>query len=145
MKLKEMHLTDFKGVKAATYQFGNRTQIKAANGLGKTTIATAWYWLWTDKDYELHSNPNIRPDNVEECIPRVELVLEIDGLEIVAAKQQKRTVSKPDDQGISKVTLTNTYEVNSVPKTERDFKAYFEKWIRFDKFLPLSHPEVFVG
>lgn len=146
MKLKEMHLTDFKGVKAATYQFGDRTQIKAANGLGKTTIATAWYWLWTDKDYELHSNPNIRPDNVEECIPRVELVLEIDGTEIIAAKQQKRTVSKPDDRGISKVTLTNTYEVNSVPKTERDFKAYFEEYgIRFDKFLPLSHPEVFVG
>lgn len=146
MKLKEMHLTDFKGVKAATYQFGDRTQIKAANGLGKTTIATAWYWLWTDKDYELHSNPNIRPDNVEECIPRVELVLEIDGAEIVAAKQQKRTVSKPDDRGISKVTLTNTYEVNSVPKTERDFKAYFEgKGIGFDKFLALSHPEVFVG
>lgn len=146
MKLKEMHLTDFKGVKAATYRFGERTQIKAANGLGKTTIATAWYWLWTDKDYELHSNPNIRPDNVEECIPRVELVLEIDGAEIVAAKQQKRTVSKPDDRGISKVTLTNTYEVNSVPKTERDFKAYFEgKGIGFDKFLALSHPEVFVG
>lgn len=146
MKLKEMHLTDFKGVKAATYQFGNRTQINAANGLGKTTIATAWYWLWTDKDYELHSNPNIRPDGVEECIPRVELVLEIDSTEIIAAKQQKRTVSKPDDRGISKVTLTNTYEVNSVPKTERDFKAYFEEYgIRFDKFLPLSHPEVFVG
>lgn len=146
MKLKEMHLTDFKGVKAAIYQFGDRTQIKAANGLGKTTIATAWYWLWTDKDYELHSNPNIRPENVEECIPRVELVLEIDGAEIVAAKQQKRIVSKPDDRGISKVTLTNTYEVNSVPKTERDFKAYFEnKGIGFDKFLPLSHPEVFMG
>lgn len=146
MKLKEMHLTDFKGVKASIYQFGDRTQIKAANGLGKTTIATAWYWLWTDKDYELHSNPNIRPENVEECIPRVELVLEIDGAEIVAAKQQKRIVSKPDNRGISKVTLTNTYEVNSVPKTERDFKAYFEnKGIGFDKFLPLSHPEVFMG
>lgn len=146
MKLKEMHLTDFKGVKEATYSFGDQTKIMAANGLGKTTIATAWYWLWADKDYELHSNPNIRPDNVEECIPRVELVLEIDGAEVSAAKQQKRTVSKPDDRGVSKVTLTNTYEINSVPKTERDFKAYFEDLgIRFDKFLPLSHPEVFTG
>lgn len=146
MKLKEMHLTDFKGVKEASYSFGDQTKIMAANGLGKTTIATAWYWLWNDKDYELHSNPNIRPDNVEECIPRVELVLEIDGAEVSAAKQQKRTVSKPDDRGVSKVTLTNTYEINSVPKTERDFKAYFEDLgIRFDKFLPLSHPEVFTG
>ena len=46
----------------------------------------------------------------------------MDGKEITIAKMQKRKVGKPDANGISKVTLTNTYEINSVPKTERDFK-----------------------
>ena len=57
---------------------------------------------------------------------------------------QKRKVGKPDKNGVSKVTITNTYEINSVPKTERDFKAYLEELgFEFDKFLICSHPNVF--
>lgn len=146
MQIKELRITDFKGIKEAVYKFGNITKIMAMNGIGKTSIATAWYWLWSDKDYELHSNPNIRPYDIEECIPKVEAVLDINGIETLVSKQQKRAVSKPDSRGVSKVTLTNTYEINSVPKTERDFKAYLEEMgINFDKFLPLSHPDVFTS
>ena len=57
---------------------------------------------------------------------------------------QKRKVGKPDKNGVSKITITNTYEINSVPKTERDFKAYLEELgFEFDKFLICSHPNVF--
>ena len=46
----------------------------------------------------------------------------------------------------SKVTLTNTYEINAVPKNERDFKAYLEDLgLVFDNFLVCSHPDVFTG
>lgn len=146
IKLNSLHLENFKGVKDKTYEFGELTKVLGMNRLGKTTIATAWYWLLADKDYELHSNPNIRPDDVEECIPTVTAVLDVDGKEITIAKMQKRSVSKPNDKGISKVTLTNTYEINSVPKNERDFKAYLEELgLSFDKFLVCSHPNVFTG
>lgn len=146
IKLKSLHLEHFKGVVDKTYTFGLVTRIFGMNRLGKTTIATAWYWLLTDKDYELHSNPNIRPDNAEECIPTVTAVLDIDGKEVTIAKMQKRSVSKPNEKGISKVTLTNTYTVNEVPKTERDFKAYLEDaGLSFDNFLVCSHPAVFTG
>lgn len=146
MIVKKMRLTNFKGVQSAEYDFSNRTKVNGQNGSGKSTIATAWFWLWADKDYELRSNPNIRPNGVEECIPRVEAVLDIDGAEVAVAKQQKRTVSKPNDKGISKITLANTYEINGVPKTERDFRSDLEnRGIMFDKFLLLSHPEVFTG
>lgn len=114
------------------------------NRLGKTTIATAWFWLLADKNYELVSNPNIRPDDVEECVPTVTAVLDVDGKEIAIAKMQKRKVGKPDANGISKVTITNTYEINSVPKTERDFRADLEELgLSFDNFLVCSHPDVF--
>lgn len=146
IKLESIHLENFKGVKDKVYKFGFLTKIFGMNRLGKTTIATAWYWLLADKDYDLHSNPNIRPDDVEECIPTVTAVLDIDGKKVTIAKMQKRKVSKPDSKGVSKVTLTNTYSVNEVPKTERDFKAYLEELgLAFDKFLVCSHPNVFIG
>lgn len=146
MEIKSIHLENFKGVKDRNYSLGKYTRISGMNRLGKTTIATAWYWLTTDKDYDLHSNPNIRPDNVEECIPTVTAVLDVDGKEITIAKMQKRKVSKPNSEGVSKVTLTNTYSVNEVPKTERDFKAYLEELgLVFDNFLVCSHPNVFTN
>lgn len=144
--LKSLHLENFKGTKDKTYEFGKTTRVSGMNRLGKTTIATAWFWLLADRNYELVSNPNIRPDDVEECVPTVMAVLDVDGKEITIAKMQKRKVGKPDANGISKVTLTNTYEINSVPKTERDFKADLEELgLSVDNFLVCSHPDVFTG
>lgn len=144
--LKSLHLENFKGTKDKTYEFGKTTRMSGMNRLGKTTIATSWFWLLADKNYELVSNPNIRPDDVEECVSTVTAVLDVDGKEIAIAKMQKRKVGKPDANGISKVTLTNTYEINSVPKTERDFKADLEELgLIVDNFLVCSHPDVFTG
>lgn len=144
MILKSLHIENFKGVKDKTYEFGKTTRISGMNRRGKTTIGAAWYWLMSDKNYELVSNPNIRPDNVEDCIPTVTANVGVDEKEITLSKMQKRKVGKPDKNGVSKVTITNTYEINSVPKTERDFKAYLEELgFEFDKFLICSHPNVF--
>ena len=144
--LKSLHLEMFKGVKDKKYDFAQKMRIMGKNRLGKTTIADAFYWLIADKSYELVSNPNIRPDDVEECVPTVTAVFEIDGKEVTIAKMQKRKVGKPDANGIAKVTITNSYEVNCVPKTERDFKSYLEElgW-NFDNILVCSHPDVFTG
>ena len=142
--LESLHLENFKGTKDKTYEFGKTTRMSGMNRIGKTTIATSWFWLLADKNYELVCNPNIRPDDVEECVPTVTAVLDVDGKKITIAKMQKRKVGKPDANGISKVTLTNTYEINSVPKTERDFKADLEELgLSFDNFLVCSHPDVF--
>lgn len=146
VKIKKLTLTDFKGVREKEYSFSDITQIMAANGLGKTTIATAWYWLTTDKDYGLKSNPNILPLGVEECLPRVEAVLDLNGKKITISKQQKISKSKPDSKGVVKTTSANTYEINAVPKTERDFRDYLEiEGLDWELFLPLSHPNVFTG
>lgn len=142
--LKSLHIENFKGVKDKTYEFGKTTRVSGMNRRGKTTIGAAWYWLMSDKNYELVSNPNIRPDNVEDCIPTVTATVDVGGKEITLSKMQKRKVGKPDANGVSKVTITNTYEINSVPKTERDFKVYLEELgFDFGKFLICSHPNVF--
>lgn len=142
--LKMLRLENFKSVVDKTYDFGDITRINGMNRLGKTTIGTAIFWLFSDKGYELNSNPNIRPDDGRECVPTVTATLDIDGKEVVISKMQKQKVGKPDENGVSKVTLSNSYEINSVPKTNRDFVAYMEELgFDFDKFLVCSHPDVF--
>lgn len=142
--LKTLRLENFKSVVDKTYDFGDITRINGMNRLGKTTIGTAIFWLFSDKGYGLNSNPNIRPDDGRECVPIVTATLDIDGKEVVISKMQKQKVGKPDENGVSKVTLSNSYEINSVPKTNRDFVAYMEELgFDFDKFLVCSHPDVF--
>ena len=95
MQIKSIQLEDFKGAKERNYSLGKYTRISGMNRLGKTTVATAYYWMMMDRDYDLHSNPNIRPDNVEECIPKVTAVLDFNGKEVTISKQQKRKVGRP--------------------------------------------------
>lgn len=144
VEVKEMTLTDFKGQSEKKIEFGHRTVVSGKNGCGKTTLADAHMWEFCDKDYSLKSNPDIRPDDGRECLPRVDIDLVIDGKPVSVAKFQKRTESKPKDGKPGKVALSNKYEINGVPKAERDFKADLkERGFDFDNFLTLSHMEIF--
>lgn len=144
IEVKEIRLTDFKGQSEKKVTFGHRTAVSGKNGCGKTTLADAHMWEFCDKDYSLKSNPDIRPDDGRECLPRVDIDIAIDGKPVSVAKFQKRTESKPKDGKPGKVALSNKYEINGVPKAERDFKADLkERGFDFDNFLMLSHMEIF--
>ena len=144
IEVREIRLTDFKGQSEKKIEFGHRTVVSGKNGCGKTTLADAFMWVFCDKDYSLKSNPDIRPDDGRECLPRVDIDLVIDGKPVSVAKFQKRTESKPKDGKLGKVALSNKYEINGVPKAERDFKADLkERGFDFDNFLMLSHMEIF--
>ncbi len=144
IKVREIRLTDFKGQSEKKVTFGHRTIVSGKNGCGKTTLADAFMWVFCDKDYSLKSNPDIRPDDGRECLPRADIDLVIDGKPVSVAKFQKRTESKPKDGKPGKVALSNKYEINGVPKAERDFKADLkERGFDFDNFLMLSHMEIF--
>lgn len=144
IEVREIRLTDFKGQSEKKIEFGHRTIVSGKNGCGKTTLADAHMWVFCDKDYSLKSNPDIRPDDGRECLPRVDIDLVIDGKPVSVAKFQKRTESKPKDGKPGKVALSNKYEINGVPKAERDFKSDLkERGFDFDNFLMLSHMEIF--
>lgn len=144
IEVREIRLTDFKGQPEKKIEFGHRTVVSGKNGCGKTTLADAFMWAFCDKDYSLKSNSDIRPDDGRECLPRVDIDLVIDGKPVSVAKFQKRTESKPKDGKPGKIALSNKYEINGVPKAERDFKADLkERGFDFDNFLMLSHMEIF--
>ena len=106
--------------------FSDFTKISAMNGIGKSTIANAYMWLFFNCDYELRDNQTVRREvngkTIDDVDVSVTAVIDMDGKEITAKKVQKRTYSK---DGTS-CKDDNKYFVNDVPKTLKDFNAYFE-------------------
>ena len=139
MKILKITIKNVKGVRYATYEFGDRTLVKGKNGSGKSTILSAFFWLMLDKDVSLVSNPAVRPiDAIDEVVPTVTAVVDFDGKMVEIQKSQKLKRSKSGT-----ISLTNSYMINSVPKSDRDFKEYLtELGVDFDKFLQCTHPNV---
>ena len=106
--------------------FYDFTKISAMNGMGKSTIANAYMWLFFNCDYELRDNQTVRREvdgkTIDDVDVSVTAVIDMDGKEITAKKVQKRTYSK---DGTS-YKDDNKYFINDVPKTLNDFNAYFE-------------------
>lgn len=141
IEVREIRLTDFKGQQEKKIEFGHRTVVSGKNGCGKTTLADAFMWVFCDKDYSLKSNPDIRPDDGKECLPRVDLELIIDGKPVSISKYQKRTESKT-----GRVTLSNKYVIGGDDTGLDGFKDFLREYgLDFKKFLMLSHMEAFAN
>lgn len=126
MNLKKLMLENFMCYARRTFDFYDITKIAAENGVGKSTIATAYLWCLFNCDYELKDNPVVRREfdgvSVDDMDVSVELTLDVDGKEITMKKVQKRTYSKDG----SSYKDDNKYFVNDVPKTLKDFNAYLD-------------------
>ena len=126
IKLKKLILENFMCYALKEIDFSDFTKISAMNGIGKSTIANAYMWLFFNCDYELRDNQTVRREvdgkTIDDTDVSVTAVIDMDGKEITAKKVQKRTYSK---DGTS-CKDDNKYFINDVPKTLKDFNAYFE-------------------
>lgn len=124
--LKKVVLENFMCYAHAEFDFYSITKIIAKNGVGKSTIATAYLWCLFNCDYELKDNPVVRREidgkSVDDMDTSVELTLDVDGKEITMKKVQKRTYSKDG----SSYKDDNKYFINDVPKTLKDFNTYLD-------------------
>lgn len=124
--LRKLIVDNFMAYPHAEFDFFNRTVVAGRNGIGKSTIATAYTWLMFGCDYHLKDNPAVRRvvggKSVDDMDVSVTAVLDIDGKEVTARKVQKRKYKK-DGVGYSD---DNTYFINEVPKTLKAFNEYFE-------------------
>ena len=144
LEINKMHLTNFKGIKDRTIEFSNLMNIEGKNASGKTTLATAYHWLFANTDYDLKSNPNIFPVDIEEGTPSVEIEMLIDDKPVKIRKTQTRKVT--ESNGTRKVALTNTYSVNEVPMAERDMqKKLSDMGFNFENFSTLTNPNSFLA
>lgn len=126
IELKKLIVENFMAYSHAEFDFFNRTVVSGRNGIGKSTIATAYTWLMFGCDYQLKDNPAVRRivggKSVDDMDVSVTAVLDIDGKEVTARKVQKRKYKK---DGVSYAD-DNTYFINEVPKTLKAFNEYFE-------------------
>lgn len=145
-KIKSISLKRFKGIIDKTFDFKNCNKVSGANGLGKSTIACAFYWVMSDCDETLKSNPPVFNINGQESAPTVTIIGDVDGKPITISRTVKRTVKKAKRDGdADSVSFSSTYEVNSVEYGLRDFKAKLEEYGFSDNFLALAHPDTFLS
>lgn len=128
--LKKAVLENFMCYASRTFDFYDITKIMAGNGVGKSTIATAYLWCLFNCDYELKDNPVVRREvdgvSVDDMDVSVELTLDVDGKEVTMKKVQKRTYKEAVKDGkiVTTVSDNNSYYINSVSKTLTAFNEY---------------------
>lgn len=145
MRIKKIIFDQFMGFFHAEYSFDGNAIISGANGTGKTTVGTAPYWVITDKDYAMNSNPEVHPTFLEESEPSIEIIYDIDSKEVSFKKIQKDARTKKQKEEGVPVRIKNVYELNSVPKSQKDFdSALAEYGIDTNLFLLLTHPETYM-
>lgn len=143
IKLLNMRVENFMCYASKDFDFYAITKLMAKNGVGKSTIATAYLWCLFNCDYELKDNPVVRREvdgvSVDDMDVSVELVLDADGKEVTMKKVQKRTYSKDG----SSYKDDNKYFVNDVPKTLKDFNTYLD--IDMSVFKMCSNIDAFLN
>lgn len=151
IKLKSLHLENFKGIKELDIDFGDSTKISGVNASGKTTIFDAFTWLLFNKNSAGEEKFNVRPldadgnrvDNVEI---KVSAALDVDGKEVELSKVQKQNWVKK--RGTDTAVLqgnVNSFEIDGYPKSESDYKAYISGLVAEDLFKMLTNPQYFSG
>lgn len=143
IELKKLRIENFMIYGSAEFDFSDRTNISAKNGKGKSSIANAYMWLLFNCDTELHDNPPVRRvingKSVDDMDVAVTAVLDIDGVETIVKKVQKRTYQK---EGIS-YKDDNKYFINEVPKTLKAYNEYFN--IDMEVFKMCSNINAFIS
>lgn len=146
--LKRIVLENFMCYAHAEFDFYAITKIMAKNGKGKSTIATAYLWCLFNCNYELKDNPVVRREvdgkSVDDMDTSVELTLDVDGKEITMKKVQKRTYGETVKDGVVVTTVsdTNSYYINSAPKTLKAFNEYLD--VNMNIFKMCSNINVFL-
>ena len=151
IELVKMHIENFKGIKELDISFGKNTKIYGQNATGKTSIVDAYNWCLFDKNSIGEAKFQIRPlDANNNQINHVEIkvfaTLRIDGREITFKKVQKQNWVKK--RGSLSETLqgnVNSFEIDEVPKKEKDYKEYIKNIINEDLFKLITNPQAFVG
>lgn len=145
MKLRYMDMQNFRGIKEKSIKFADDMKLIGQNGSFKTTIMAAYFWVMNDTDTDLTANPNVRPENADDgVVTKVTVGLDFDGKEVDFTKIQK-VKTKEGTDGKVKTTKTNSYEVNTVPKSQKDAFKYLEE-CGFDAehFMMFSHTDYFL-
>lgn len=151
IKIKQLHMENFKGIKDLTIDFSSKTIIKGQNATGKTTVFDAVMWLLFDKNSTGDTKFQVRPlDATGNRVDNVEIlvrgVFDIDGKEIPIEKLQKQKWVKKRGAEVAELQGNENYfKYNLEPKSEKEYKECISGLIDEDVFRMITNPQEFVS
>lgn len=146
--LKELELKNFKGIDHLNIKFKENTLILGANATGKTTVFDAFIWLLFGKDSTNKKDFSIKgieaDGEVPTCDHIVAGVIEVDGQEVLLKKtfKEKWTTKRGSQEKVYSGNTTE-YEINGVPKKEKDYQEFINNIADENIFKLLTNPKHF--
>lgn len=146
--LKELELKNFKGIDHLNIKFKENTKILGANATGKTTVFDAFIWLLFGKDSTNKKDFSIKgieaDGEVPNCDHIVAGVIEVDGQEILLKKtfKEKWTTKRGSQEKVYSGNTTE-YEINGIPKKEKDYQGFINNIADENIFKLLTNPKHF--
>lgn len=151
--LKQLKLTNFKGIRNLTAKFGDVTEISGANATGKTTIADAFHWVLFGKDAQGNSDTKFGIKTVgadgkpyEKLDHEVTAILDVNGETVELRRVYAEDWVKP--RGSAEPVLkghTTSYFYDGVPLKESEYRAKINDIIEEAVFKMITNPLHFAG
>lgn len=144
IKINQISITNFKGIKQLFVNFNEKTSIFGANGTGKTTIYDAFCWLLFGKNAEDRKDFNIK-NTVEVSLNRqeheVSAIINVDGSETSLKRVYKEKWTKKKGSEEAEYTGNETlYFWNDVPLQQKDFQDKIGQILNENTFKLLTNP-----
>lgn len=133
LRINALEVENFKGVKKASYEFGDETHFFGKNATGKTTIADAFFWLLFDRDSKGNTPGSDRfrekpiDENGQECHNLDTIVVAkctLDGNPFVLKRVQRENwVTKRGSKDAVYQGNNSTYWINDVETKATEYKS----------------------
>ena len=130
LKLKEITLKNYKGLKERTIPFAQRTYILGKNAVGKTTIMDAYFDVLTGKTADGKTTSNIRPHDTNGVdIDRIPVerafsaVIAGKNTDLLKVTEQKWKKPRGQEEEVFSGNET-TYKINGFDKKAKDYDEY---------------------
>ncbi|GAA0182143.1 AAA family ATPase [Clostridium sediminicola] len=149
IKLKELHLKNFKGMKKFSIYFGETTDVYGENASGKTTIFDAFTWIFFDKDSRDRKDFSIKTyDRNGVVLPglnhEVEVVLSVNEKELKLKKVYREKWTKKRGQATKTLTGHITeYIVNDLPVQKKEYTETVNSLVPENIFKLITNPLYF--
>lgn len=153
IRIKELQITNFKGIKALKLDFGHigNNTIYGANGTGKTTVFDAFMWLLFGKDSQGRSDFEVKQldqkNNIihnQEVEVFAELLIDDEIIEVRKVLSEKWTKKRGSE--IAEFTGNETaYFYNSVPLSQKEFQLKISNLVDENIFKIITNPTAFVS
>lgn len=148
MKLLELTLENFKGVQKFSFTpNGDNCKIYGANGVGKTTLADAYFWLLFGKDSNNNTNFSVKTNGTSGLNYSVTGSFQLDdGQTVTLTRTLKEKWERKRGEAERKLTGNTTdYEINGIPKKQKEYKEFVDSLCNENIFALLTNPDTFAS